>query len=135
MVGIGGTSANSKGFWRPLIGTVAAFAVAAQALLIAFGLTTPARADLGMPTFELCLHDASDVPDVPASDPGNTAFACAHCIFCFAASHQASIAAPQVLIQDADLTIAAVLAVPGGEPLPRLPAHSIAHPRGPPLGA
>lgn len=135
MAGIGGNSVDSKGFWRPLIGTVAAFAVAAQALLIAFGLTIPARADLGTPAFELCLHDASGAPDTPASDPGNAAFACAHCIFCFAASHQAAIATPQALVQGADITIAAVLAAPGGEPLPRLPAHSIASPRGPPLGA
>jgi hypothetical protein len=135
MVGIGGTRTNSKGFWRPLIGSIAAFAVAAQTLLIAFGLTIPARADLGTPTFELCLHDASGVPDVPASDPGNAAFACAHCIFCFAASHLGMIAAPQALVQRADVAIAAVLSPIGGEPLPRLPAHSIASPRGPPLGA
>jgi|SRR5690242_13016626 hypothetical protein len=135
MVGIGGTSVDSKGFWRPLIGTVAAFAVAAQALLIAFGLTIPARADLATPTFELCLHDASGVPQVPASEPGNAAFACAHCIFCFAASHHATVTAPPALFQRADVAIAAVLPATDGEPLPGLSAYSIARPRGPPLGA
>jgi hypothetical protein len=135
MVGIGGNSANSKGFWRPLIGTVAAFAVAAQTLLIALGLTIPARADLGTPTFELCLHDASGAPETPASDPGNAAFACAHCIFCFAASHQATVTAPPALFQRADVAIATVLPATDGEPLPGLSAYAIASPRGPPLGA
>ena len=75
MIGIGGVRGSSKGFGRPFIGTVAAFAVAAQTLLIAFGLAIPARADLGTPTFELCLHDAQDAPEVPAGDPGIAAFA------------------------------------------------------------
>jgi hypothetical protein len=134
MVGIGDTSAN-KGIWQPLIGTVAAFAVAAQTLLIAFGLTIPARADLGTPAFELCLHDASGAPETPASDPGNAAFACAHCIFCFAASHQATVTAPPALFQRADVAIATVLPATDGEPLPGLSAYAIASPRGPPLGA
>jgi hypothetical protein len=135
MVGTGGNRANSKGFWQPLIGTVAAFAVAAQTLLIALGLTIPAHADLGTPTFELCLHDASSAPETPASDPGNPAFACAHCIFCFAAAHHATVTAPPALFQRADVAIAAALPAADGEPLPGLSAHSIASPRGPPLGA
>jgi hypothetical protein len=135
MIGVRGVWGISEGLCRPLIGSIAALAVAAQTLLIAFGLTIPARADLATSTFELCLHDAQDAPDEPAGDPGSIAFACAHCIFCFAASHQAAIAAPQAQFQSAEVAIAAVLSPIGGEPLPRLPAHSIAHPRGPPLGA
>ena len=133
MIGVGGVCGSSKGFGRPFIGTVAAFAVAAQTLLIAFGLAIPARADLGTPTFELCLHDAQDAPDVPAGDPGIAA--CAHCIFCFAGSHQAALAAPPALLQRVDFAIAAAFPAAGRPPLPgRLP-HSIANPRGPPLGA
>ena len=105
MIGVGGVCGSSKGFGRPFIGTVAAFAVAAQTLLIAFGLAIPARANLGTPTFELCLHDAQDAPDVPAGDPGIAA--CAHCIFCFAGSHQAALAAPPALLQRVDFAIAA----------------------------
>jgi hypothetical protein len=133
MIGIGGVCGSSKGLGRPFIGTVAAFAVAAQTLLIAFGLAIPARADLGTPTFELCLHDAQDAPEVPAGDPGIAA--CAHCIFCFAGSHQAALAAPPALLQRIDFAIAAAFSAAGRPPLPgRLP-HSIASPRGPPLGA
>jgi hypothetical protein len=135
MIGVGGVCRSSKGFGRPFIGTVAAFAVAAQTLLIAFGLAIPARADLGTPAFELCLHDAQDAPEVPAGDPGNAAFTCAHCIFCFAGSHHAAVGLPPAQFQRVDVEIVAVLSATGGERLPRLSAHSIASPRGPPLGA
>jgi hypothetical protein len=133
MIGIGGVCGSFKSFGRPFIGTVAAFAVAAQTLLIAFGLAIPARADLGTPTFELCLHDARDAPEAPAGDPGIAV--CAHCIFCFAGSHQAALAAPPVLLQRVDFAIALTFSAAGRPPLPgRLP-HSIASPRGPPFGA
>ncbi len=92
MISIGGVCGSSRRFWRPLIGTVAAFAVAAQTLLIVFGLTLPARADVGISTFELCQHDAQDAPSAPTGDPA--AAACAHCIFCFAGSHHAAVEPP-----------------------------------------
>jgi hypothetical protein len=133
MISIGGVCGSSRRFWRPLIGTVAAFAVAAQTLLIAFGLTLPARADVGISTFELCQHDAQSVPDTPAGDP--PAVACAHCIFCFAGSHHAAIEPPAVRFQRVDIEIAAAPWVAVKPSLPRLLAHSIASPRGPPLGA
>jgi hypothetical protein len=133
MISIGGVCGSSRRFWRPFIGTVAAFAVAAQTLLIAFGLTLPARADVGISIFELCQHDAQDAPSAPAGDPA--AAACAHCIFCFAGSYHAAVEPPSVLFQRADIEIAAAPWVAVRPPLPRLSAHSIASPRGPPLGA
>jgi hypothetical protein len=116
-----------------LIGAIAAFAVAAQTLLIAFGLTLPARADVGISTFELCQHYAQSVPDTPAGDPA--AAACAHCTFCFARLHHVAVEPPAVLFQRVDIEIAAAPWVAVKPPLPRLSAHSIASPRGPPLGA
>jgi hypothetical protein len=66
MISIGAVCGNPRRFWRPTIAAVAAFAVAAQMLLIGIGLTIPARADVGISTFELCQHDAQDVPDLPS---------------------------------------------------------------------
>src|SRR4026207_2042220 len=65
MISIGGVCGSSRRFWRPFIGTVAAFAVAAQTLLIAFGLTLPARADVGVSIFELCPHGRRAAPAAP----------------------------------------------------------------------
>jgi hypothetical protein len=104
-------------FWPPLIGTVAASAVAAQTLLIAFGLAIPARADADTPTFELRLR-------VPAGDPGVAA--CGHCIFCFAGSHHAAIRPPPAGFERVDAAIAAAFPAAGRPPGPRLAAHSIA---------
>lgn len=133
MISISGVRGSSGRSWRPLIGAIVAFAIAAQTLLIAFGLTLPARADIGISTFELCQHDAQDVPNAPAGDPA--AAACSHCIFCFAGSHHAAIGPPAVLFQRVDIGIAATTRAFGRPPPPRLSAHSIASPRGPPLGA
>ena len=48
-----------KRLWRPLVGVVVAYAIAAQALLIALGgFSLPAHAHDGAPGFELCLHDS-----------------------------------------------------------------------------
>ena len=87
MISIGGVCGSSRRSWRPLIGAIAAFAVAGQTLLITFGLTLPARADVGISTFELCQHDAQGAPRAPTGDPA--AAACAHCILCFAGSLRA----------------------------------------------
>lgn len=133
MFSIGAVCGSSGRSWRPLIAAVAAFAVAAQTLLIAFGLAVPARADVGISTFELCQHDAQDVPNAPAGDPA--AGACAHCIFCFAGSHHAAIGPPPVLFQRVHVEIAAALWAADGRPLPGPAAYSIAIPRGPPTGA
>lgn len=134
MISIGAVCASSRRFfWRPLIGAVAAFAIAAQTLLIAFGLTIPARADVGISTFELCQHDPQDVPDAPTGNP--PAGACAHCIFCLAGSHHAAIGPPPALLQRVDAEIATALWGIGRTSLPRPAAHLLANPRGPPLGA
>jgi hypothetical protein len=121
-----------KRFWRPLIGTAAAYAVAAQTLLLAFGPAGPVHANVGTPTFELCLHDAEGAPDTPAGNPGDPA--CTHCIACFAGSNLAIGPAP-VAFQRIVIEISADLAAADSRPLRRLAAHSIASPRGPPLGA
>jgi len=84
-----------KRFWRPIVGLVAAYAVAAQSLLIAVGgFALPAKANDSAPAFELCLHDSQNAPVLPAGSPDRTG--CTHCIFCFAGSHQALTASPPV---------------------------------------
>ena len=125
---------GSKRFWRPLIGVVVAYAVAAQSLLIALGgFGLPARADAGAPAFELCLHDGQGAPDLPTGVPSHPG--CSHCIFCFAGSHQVLLAPPPILFQRVDVTRVAVPWVADKDSLPRLAAYSIASPRGPPLRA
>jgi hypothetical protein len=123
---------KSERLWRPLIGIVVAYAVAAQSLLIAIGgFQLIARAD-STPAFELCVHDAQGAPppaDVP-SHPG-----CSHCIFCFAGSHHAVIGSPPVLFQRVDVATIDGVRLAVAQIPPRLPAHSIASPRGPPLRA
>ena len=95
---------KSNRLWRPLIGVVVAYAVAAQALLIALGgFSLPAQAHDGAPGFELCLHDSQAVPELPAGNPDH--YGCTHCIFCFAGSHHAVIAAPLVVFHRAYVEI------------------------------
>ena len=56
------TGTDSRRLWRPLIGIVVAYAVAAQSLLIAIGgfqLVAPADNTVA---FELCIHDAQGAP-------------------------------------------------------------------------
>jgi hypothetical protein len=121
-----------KQFWRPLIGVVVAYAVAAQSLLIVLGgFSLPARADAASPAFELCLHDRQNVPDLPAGIPGHPG--CTHCVFCFAGAHQAVIGSPPALFARVDVKIIDAPAVADRPGLPRLSAYSIASPRGPPL--
>jgi hypothetical protein len=123
-----------QSFWRPLIGIAVAYAVAAQSLLIAVGgFSFPAQADTGAPGFELCLHHGQTAPDLPAGAPGHPG--CSHCIFCFAGSHHALIGSAPVLFQRVDGEIAHRPWVADKHAPPRLAAHSIASPRGPPPGA
>jgi hypothetical protein len=124
----------SKRLWRPLIGVVVAYAVAAQSLLIALGgFTLPAHAGNEPPAFELCLHDGQAVPNLPAGIPGHPG--CSHCIFCFAGSHHALIGSPPYLFHRVEVEIIGTLRAADKHCLPRLSAYSIASPRGPPLGA
>jgi hypothetical protein len=128
---------GSNRFWRPLLGVILAYAVAAQSLLIAVGgFSFPVHAGEGAPAFELCLHDtqqdARDTPELPASNPDHSG--CTHCIFCLAGSHHAVIGAAPLVFRAHVETVDAPR-VAGRQRLPRLPAHSIASPRGPPLDA
>ena len=134
MRGVFRLSVKSRRFLRPLIGVVVAYSVAAQSLLIALGgFTLPAQADDGTPALELCLHDGQGPPELPAGNPDHTG--CTHCIFCFAGSHHAAIGAPPVVCHRVYVEGVQAPSVGVDERLPRLPAYSIANPRGPPLGA
>jgi hypothetical protein len=134
MRGVFRLSVNSRRFLRPLIGVVVAYSVAAQSLLIALGgFTLPAQADDGTPAFELCLHDGQGAPELPTSNPEHTGST--HCIFCFAGSHHVAIGTPLLVCHRMYVEGARAPSVGTDERLPRLPAYSIANPRGPPLGA
>jgi hypothetical protein len=120
--------------WRPLIGVIVAYAVAAQSLLIVLGgFPALAQADPAAPAFELCHNDA-DTPGLPTGTPVHPG--CSHCIFCFAGSHHASLGSSSPdLLHRVDLVAIDAPWIPDGDPLPRLSAHSIASARGPPIGA
>jgi len=120
--------------WRPLIGILVAYAVAAQSLLIVLGgFSSPARADTATPGFELCLHDSQGAPASPAGIPGHPG--CSHCIFCFAGAHHALIGAPPELISRVAVAVIDVPLAADKHGPPRLSAYAIARPRGPPLRA
>jgi hypothetical protein len=95
---------RSKTLWRPVLGLLVAYAVAAQSLLIAAGgFALPAHADANAPAFELCLHGAHDVPSAPADHSGHSG--CTHCIFCFAGAHHAVIVFPTAAFHRAVVVI------------------------------
>jgi hypothetical protein len=125
---------RSKRPWRPLTGVLVAYAVAAQSLLIALGgFAIPAHANADPAAFELCLHDAQGEGGLPAGTPDHSG--CSPiCLFCFAGSHHALIRLPPSLYQRVDVEIIDTLCMADDRGLPRLSAHSIASPRGPPLG-
>jgi len=119
--------------WRPFIGIVVAYAVAAQSLLIVLGgFSALARADIAAPAFELCRHDAGGT-GLPADVPGHPG--CSHCIFCFAGSHHAVMGSPPSLFKRLAAVVIEATFVVDRRDLPHLSAHSIASPRGPPLQA
>ena len=123
-----------KRLWRPLIGVLVAYAVAAQTLLVALGgFSLPAHAADTGPAFEICLHDGQSAPDLPASNPDHAA--CTHCIFCFAGSHHAVVEAPPGVFYRVHVEIIEAPWAADRRVAPLLAAHSIASPRGPPLGA
>ena len=123
---------GSKRLWRSLIGVVVAYAVAAQSLLIVLaGFSLPAQAKDTSPGFELCIHDSQGVSELPAGNSHHTG--CTHCIFCLAGSHHAVIAAPFVGFHRAYAEVIDTSLVADRQTIHRLPAHSIASPRGPPL--
>jgi hypothetical protein len=123
---------NTRRLWRPVIGIVVAYAVAAQSLLIAIGGFQPISPASGAPAFELCVHDAQGAPapaDIP-SHPG-----CSHCIFCFAGSQHAVIGSPPAVFERVNVAVIDGVRLVAAQIPPRLSAHSIANPRGPPLRA
>lgn len=129
---MGGLGMRSKRLWRPLIGVVVAYALAAQSLLITLGgFALLAHANDGAPAIELCQHDGQATPNLPAKSPDHTG--CSHCIFCFAGSHHALVGSPPALFKriDAEIIDAPLAADKHGPPRPS--AYSIASPRGPPL--
>jgi hypothetical protein len=116
-----------------LIAVVAAYAVAAQTLLVAFaGVSLAAKAANTVPAFELCHHDATGVPRLPADGPRQSG--CNHCILCFAGSHH-PLAAPPVLLHRIDVDIAIVRWASEIATTTCRPAYSIPYARGPPLCA
>jgi hypothetical protein len=118
--------------WRALLSVVVAYAVAAQSLLIAIaGVSLPAVAGQNAPAVELCLHDLSSTPEVPAgkSDLSD----CTHCIFCFAGAHDAVIGTGPAVFHRVNIAMLAVPWLGDQSGLMRLIRYTIASPRGPPL--
>jgi hypothetical protein len=115
-----------------LIAALAAYAVAAQTLLVALaGLSLAEKAADTVPAFEICHHDATGVPRLP-TDGGQSG--CNHCIFCFAGSHH-PLAAQPALFHRLDFDIAIVRWASEIATATCRPACSMANARGPPLCA
>jgi hypothetical protein len=129
MSGSGGIGAR---LWRSLLSIVVAYAVAIQSLLIAVaGFSLPADAGQNAPAFELCLHDSSGAPAVPASNPDQSG--CTHCIFCFAGTHHAVVGTAPTVFHRINVVMAVVRWRPDTSLLTRLSRYAIASPRGPPF--
>jgi hypothetical protein len=124
---------TARRFWRPLIAIVAAYAVAAQSLLIALGgFAALAHADTRATAFVLCAHNSEGAPVPPVDGPYP---GCNHCIFCFAGAHHAVIGSPVVAAVRISVASTDVAPTSVAQAPPRRLAHSIANPRGPPLRA
>ena len=120
-----------KRLWRPFIGIVVAYAVAAQSLLLVLGaFALPAAADSALAGFELCHQDAQAAPELPTGNPDH--LACTHCILCFAGAHQAVIAGAPAASYRAYADVPVVARAIDGRVRPKARAHLIAAPRGPP---
>ena len=126
-----GFGQNGTRCWRTLLSVVVAFAVAIQSLLIPVtGFSLPAGAGQSAPAFELCLHDASGTPELPASKPDQSG--CTHCIFCFAGAHDAVIGATPAVFHRVNIAMVIVARLGDTSGLTRLTRYTIASPRGPP---
>jgi hypothetical protein len=120
--------------WRSLLSVVVAYAIAIQSLMIAVaGFSLPAGASQNGPAFELCLHDTSGAPALPADKPDLSG--CSHCIFCFAGAHHAVIGAAPAGVHRIDVAMVTVVWRGDASGIVRLTRHSIASPRGPPSSA
>jgi len=124
----------SKRLWRSLLSVVVAYAVAVQSLLIAVGgFSLPVGSGENTPAFELCLHDTSGTPSLPADKPDLSG--CTHCIFCFAGGHDAVLGAAPAVFHRVNVAMVVVPSLDGASGPRRLTRYTIASPRGPPLGA
>jgi hypothetical protein len=120
--------------WRSLLSVAVAYAVTIQSLMIAVaGFSLPVGVGQNGPAFELCLHDASGAPALPADKPDLPG--CTHCVFCFAGAHHAVLGTASAVFHRANMALV-VLPWRGHAPPPRrLVRYTIAPPRGPPLDA
>ena len=129
MIGLGFKGTH---FWRALLSVVVAYVVAAQSLLIAVAsFSLPADAGQNTQVFELCLHDASGAPELPASKPDLAD--CTHCIFCFAGAHHAVISTAPAVFHRVNVAMVVVSRLGETSGLRWLTRYTIASPRGPPL--
>jgi hypothetical protein len=131
MIGLG---CKGTHFWRALLSVVVAYVVAAQSLLIpVVGSSPPPDAGQNASAFELCLHDASGAPELPASKPDLVD--CTHCIFCFAGAHHAVISTAPAVFHRVNVAMVVVSRLGETSGLRWLTRYMIASPRGPPLSA
>ncbi len=82
---------------------------------------------------ELCLHDTSGTPELPASKPYLAD--CTHCTFCFAGDLDAVIGIGPAVLQRINVAMVVVPRLGDLSDLRRLTRYTIASPRGPPLSA
>jgi hypothetical protein len=127
-----GFGQNGTRYSRTLLSVVVAYAIAIQSLLIAVaGFSLPADAGQNASAFELCLHDVSGAPELPASKPDLSD--CTYCIFCFAGAHHAVIGAAPAVFHRVNVAIVVVPWLGDTSGLRWLTRYTIASPRGPPL--
>lgn len=125
---------RSARLWRPVLGIVVAYAIAAQSLLITLGgFALSPQADQTAPTVVLCHHVDEGTTPAPGGKSGHAG--CTLCVFCFASAHVAVIGAQPILLRRVSVETTGTLPAAGGERLPGIPPHSIAEPRGPPIHA
>jgi hypothetical protein len=122
---------GSRRLLRPLVSFVIAPAFVIQSFLIAVGgLPAPAGPGEITPGFELCLHDTSGTPGVPAGKPDYNG--CTHCIFCFAGAYHALFRNPPILFGRVTLAAVIVRWLGNERSVERRIRNAIANPRGPP---
>jgi hypothetical protein len=131
---MGGVGQNGTRCWRTLLSVVVAYTVAIQSLLIAVaGFSLPADAGQNAPPFELCLHDGSGAPELPAGNPDQSG--CTHCIFCFAGAQHAVIGTAPAIFHRINVAMVVVPRLGDRSGLRWLTRYTIASPRGPPFSA
>jgi hypothetical protein len=128
--GVSKFSVQWKRIFRSLTTVIVAYAFANQSLLIAVGgFSLPADAGQNGPAFELCLHDSSGAPALPADRPDLSG--CTHCIFCFAGAHHAMIGPAPAFFGRVDRATVVVQRLGNERSAALIIRHTIANPRGP----